>query len=177
MKQDLYINQANWSLKQTKQKLENISLEKEKGFISEIDYRNSRSRLNGALFALEMDHSKDIHEQIMYNLKMFQKAKKELKVDTLDNEDKNIGLFYLLGGAITQSLILLTAFDNPQSCCPANKEIILGKTINDLEIKLQNALQLKDKKVISELKLELGIITKQYQENLLALKTINEIAV
>ena len=139
MKQDLYINQANWSLKQTKQKLENLSLEKEKGFISEIGYRNSRSRLN--------------------------------------NEDKNIGLFYLLGGAITQSLILLTAFDNPQSCCPANKEIILGKTINDLEIKLQNALQLKDKKVISELKLELGIITKQYQENLLALKTINEIAV
>ena len=177
MKQDLYINQANWSLKQTKQKLENLSLEKEKGFISEIGYRNSRSRLNGALFALEMDHSKDIHEQIMYNLKMFQKAEKELKVDTLNNEDKNIGLFYLLGGAITQSLILLTAFDNPQSCCPANKEIILGKTINDLEIKLQNALQLKDKKVISELKLELGIITKQYQENLLALKTINEIAV
>ena len=177
MKQDLYINQANWSIKQTKQKLENLSLEKEKGFISEIGYRNSRSRLNGALFALEMDHSKDIHEQIMYNLKMFQKAEKELKVDTLNNEDKNIGLFYLLGGAITQSLILLTAFDNPQSCCPANKEIILGKTINDLEIKLQNALQLKDKKVISELKLELGIITKQYQENLLALKTINEIAV
>ena len=177
MKQDLYINQANWSLKQTKQKLENLSLEKEKGFISEIGYRNSRSRLNGALFALEMDHSKDIHEQIMYNLKMFQKAEKEIKVDTLNNEEKNIGLFYLLGGAITQSLILLTAFDNPQSCCPANKEIILGKTINDLEIKLQNALQLKDKKVISELKLELGIITKQYQENLLALKTINEIAV
>lgn len=166
MKQDLYINQINWYRKKIKQNLENLSIDKEKEYVTEFGYRNARYRLIGSLNAIDMDFGKDIHEQIMNNIAMYNKAEKDIKVNVLDDNDKNIGLFYMIGGSIMQSLILLTAFDNPQSCCPANKEIILGKTINNLEVKLQAALQAKDKKVISEIKTELGIITKQYQDNL-----------
>ena len=87
MKQNLYINQITWYRKQARQKLENLSIDKEKGFVTESSYRNARSRLNGMLNALDMDHGKDIHEQIMYNLIVYQKAEKDLKVNVLDSNE------------------------------------------------------------------------------------------
>jgi hypothetical protein len=170
MKQNLYINQIHWFRKETKKKIENLSSDKEQGFVTEFGYKQARSRLNGSMQALDLDFRKDINEQIMSNIVMYQKAEKDIKINVLDKNDPNTGLFYLIGGAITQSLILLTAYDNPQSCCPSNKEILLGNSINKLEEGLQYAMKAKDKKVISELKIELGIITKQYQDNLLQMK-------
>lgn len=166
MNQDLYINQVIWYRKKAKEQLAKLLEDKEQGNVTETGYKNSRSRINGSIDALNMDFGKDVHNQIVHNIHVYQKAEKDLKVNVLDNNDKNIGLFYLIGGAMMQSLLLLTTVDNPQSCCPANKEILLGKTINSLEERLQQALMTKDKKQITDIKKELGIITKQYQDNL-----------
>lgn len=165
MKQDLYINQVLWFRKQAKEKLNKLSEDKSQGYVTEVGYRNARSRINGSIDALDMDFGKDIHNQVISNIHAYEKAEKDLKVNVLDDNDKNIGLFYLIGGAMMQSLLILTTFDNPQSCCPANKEILLGKTISSLEESLQHAMMTKDKKSISEIKKEIGIITKQYQDN------------
>jgi len=167
MKQQLYINQIKYFLAKTKAGYPIAAKQREDKDLTELSYKFTKCRLNGALQALDFNFEKDIQDQIMNNISMFMKAEKDMKgkINYLDNFDKNFPMFYLIGGALSMSFILLTIYDNAQSCCPINKEIILSQTIYDLENKLQNAIATKDKPKIKEIKDEIVIITKMYMEN------------
>ena len=176
MKQQLYINQLNYFLTETKRKLVLLEEDKDKGDKREhtdISYKNAKSRLNGCFQALTLDTKEDIHTQIMSNIVMYNKASNDLKgkVDYLDPNDKNLSLFYLIGGAMDMSMILLTIYDNPQSCCPLNKDILLKETMVNLDKRIEEASKSKDKKQANELKKELIIMNKMYQENMKFLQT------
>jgi len=167
MKRQLYINQIMYFKNQLKIQQEQLKVDKEKGNITETCFKNTKSRLNGHYEALNLNlENDDIQEQIMNNLVMYKHAEKTMKINVLDNKDPNTALFYMLGGAIMKSLILLIIYDNPQSCCPMNKDLLLNDTLKSLNCKLEEASSLKDKKVVNELKSEINIITKQYQDNL-----------
>jgi hypothetical protein len=171
MKQQLYINQINYFLTETKRKiilLEEDKTKDDKREHTELSYRNSKSRLNGVFQALSLNQKEDIHTQIMNNIAMFNKASNDLKnkVNYLDDNDKNFTLFYLIGGALDISMILLTIYDNPQSCCPINKDIIFKNTMANIDKQIEEAIKAKDNKQAKELNKELAIINKQYQDNM-----------
>jgi hypothetical protein len=126
MEKQLYLNQAQWFYSSIKSKIEQLNTDKEKGYLTENDYSNAKSRYIGIINAMDIDNQKDVHEQIIYNINVYKKGLLELKINAIDINDPNLGLFYMLNGALTYSIILLTISDNPQSCCPLNKEIILG---------------------------------------------------
>ena len=178
MKQQLYINQINYFLAKTKAGFISAAKQREDKDLTEISYKFTKSRLSGALQALDFDLNKDIQDQIMNNIVMYLKAENDMKgkINYLDNNDKNFPLFYLIAGALSISFILLTISDNAQSCCPINKEIILNQTIFDLENRLQTAIATKDKPKIKEIKEELVIMTKMYKDNLQFLEPEKQIA-
>ena len=166
MKQQLYINQINYFISKTKNKLKELHIDKEKGFLTDLDFKNGKSRLNGAIQALDININNDIQDQIMLNIKTYRAALTGLKINLLNKADVNFPIFYVTGGAIDISYMLLTIFDNPQSCCPLNKEFLLNKSLNEIEEKMDLATQSKDKKLLNELKGEFNIIKKLYQDNL-----------
>ena len=167
MKQELYINQINYFLDETKDKITLANKQRENKDLTEIGYLFAINRLKGALQALELNFDNDIQSQIIHNITMFIKAQNDIKgkINYLDNNDKNYTLFNLIGGALTMTFILLTIADNPQSCCPINKDIILHQSIYNLENQLENAISNKDKPKIKQIKDELVLTINMYKEN------------
>jgi hypothetical protein len=171
MKQELFINQLNYFISDTKSKIENLFRDKDREekerHYTHIGFHNAFNRLNGMLNSLEnIDKKEPIETQIINYLRIYEDKSKKLKVNYLDSLDENFPQFYDICGASTILMILLTITDNPQSCCPLNKDILLKKTLLELEDKYQKCLINKDKKTSTETKIELGIINKLYQENL-----------
>jgi hypothetical protein len=51
------------------------------------------------------------------NLTFIEMNLSELKINLMDKEDKNLGLFYFLNGACSVLLLLMTVPENPLSAC------------------------------------------------------------
>ena len=162
----LYGNQIKFFIASTKDKIKDANKDKEKKDLTEIDYKFKISGYNGIIDALGNLKSDNIETEIINSMEIYNKALSGLKINYLDNYDKNFTIFYLIQSALSYLMILLTIIDNPQSACPINKEYLLNKSISILEEKIEKAILIKDKKTISELKIEIGILKKLYEENL-----------
>jgi len=170
MKKELIINQINWFRKQRQSQIADLEVMKQKGDISSYDYFCAIKGRQGAINALELDiNLSDLESKIVDDIRMFQQAKEKIVVNFLDKEDKNIGMFHLLSGAIDTLMILLTSNSNPLSACPLNKDILLSKSIIDLEEEIKNE---KNKEKLGELKNNLKITKELWQTNQTLLRTL-----
>lgn len=167
MKNELVVNQINWFLKEKQRQIFDIDLAKEKGNISSIDYMCAIKSRQGAINALQIESS-NLEAKIVEDINMYQQAKKKLEVNFLNSEDQNLGMFHLLCGAIDVLMLLLTCTSNPLSACPLNKDILLSKSIIDLEEEIKNE---KNKEKLVELKNNLKITKELWQTNQTLLKT------
>ena len=176
MKQELLKNQILYFIKEKKTQIQDLNIAKEKGDITEHDYSNANKRLIGALNCLyDINLNNDLLlDKILSDINMWHQAKNNLKINFLDKEDKNLGLFFMIGGAADQLMLLLTVPENPLSACPLNVDILLSQSIIKLNSELESAIKSKDKKKISELKSDIKITTELYNKNLQVLKNEQE---
>ncbi len=123
MKQILFINQINYFLDDTNNKLD--TLEKNKNDYNEFDYRNRYNLLMGYKEALNnININIDIETQIMNLINKYNSIQRNITINLINNDDSNYPLFYKTCGALNKLMILLTVSDNFLSCCILNKNII-----------------------------------------------------
>ena len=171
MKNELLLNQINFLLKEKQRQIEYLAIAKQKGDISSNDYAHAIKSRQGAINALQLDIDSDLEAKIVDNINMYQQARKKLEVNVLNNEDKNIDMFYLLCGAIDVLMLLLTCTSNPLSACPLNKDILFSKSILELEEEY-NFVVKSDKKKAEELKQTLKITKDLWEKNQTILRNL-----
>ena len=171
MKQELLKNQILYFREQKRKEIEELNIAKEKGELTEYDYTNAIKSCQGAMNSLDMNlEDPNLSNKILDDINMWNKAKPSLKVNFLDKEDKNLGLFFMISGAANQLMLLLTVPENPLSACPLNKDILLSESLIKLNSELESAIKNSDKKKINDIKSDIKITTGLYNKNLESLK-------
>jgi hypothetical protein len=164
---ELIINQINWFLLQKKKKIQKLEQMKAVSEISTSDFIRAIKSCQGAINALQLDLDSNLETKIMDDIRMYQLAKQKLEINLLDTEDKNNDMFYLLCGAIDTLMLLITSTLNPLSACPINKDILLSKTIIELEEDIKSE---KNKEKLVDLKNNLKIIKDLWLKNQATMK-------
>jgi len=167
MKQELLKNQILYFRNKTKKEIEDLNkaYNKTPREITTYDFNNAIKSRQGALSALDFDFEKSLEQQIMDKLHIHNVMKEQIKVNFLDKEDKNLGMFFLACGGSNILMLLLTATENPLSACPVNKDILLSSSLIKLQEELELAIKGKDKKKITDLKEDIKITKELYDKN------------
>ena len=125
-KDELLKNQILFYRKKYSEKLEDLNEELNKNHITSYDFKCAKNGLLGRISTLnsliDLNDESKIMDLIFDKFNVLNNSLKTLKINFLDENDKNLDIFHLLHGSCIVLLLLMTVPENPLSCCPENKK-------------------------------------------------------
>lgn len=167
MKNQLIKNQIDYYLKDIKIKMD--IFKKDNPDLNPIYINHTISMYNGMINALSISESDNLEYIILDSISMYRKALSDIKIDFLNKNDKNYDIFYLIKGAINILMLLITVPGNPLSSCPINREYLLNLSLIKLKEDLKEAIEVKNNKLIKEIKGNIKYTEEMYKEVILCI--------